>query len=123
MQLIIIRCFRYPSHTASVLAYARILPAAHITSFMQLPATIYLLEAKLFYRSWVGRFQLGLIETGPDRGVAVNIDTYQGGPRRKLGIELSTQRLECVDTTSSIPAIVTIRQTETPAPVIIDGEI
>jgi hypothetical protein len=84
---------------------------------MQLPATIYLLEAKLYVRSWTGRLQLALLEAGADRAIAVRLDTYTGGPRRKLGIELSTQRL-CRDT-----SIVTIPETETPAPVIIDHEI
>ena len=40
---------------------------------MQLPATIYLLEAKLYVRSWTGRLQLALLEGGADRAIAVRL--------------------------------------------------
>jgi hypothetical protein len=60
---------------------------------MQPITAIYLLDARLFFRSWVGRAQVALIE-GPNT-IAVNIDTHRGGPRRSLGFALATRRLEC----------------------------
>jgi len=58
--------------------------------------TVYLVEARLYFRTWVGVVQLALIEAQPNCGYAINIDTYSGGPRRRLGFELSTDRIECV---------------------------
>ena len=57
--------------------------------------TVYLLEVRLYWRSWTGVVQLALIEAQPSFGYAINIDTYSGGPRRTLGFELSTDKIEC----------------------------
>jgi hypothetical protein len=55
---------------------------------------IKLLEARLYFRTWTGVLQFALLDAGPDSCIAINIDTYQGGPRRTLGFELSTDKLE-----------------------------
>ena len=58
--------------------------------------TIYLLEARLYFRTWTGVVRLALIEAQPNFGYAIDISTYSGGPWRRLGFELSTDKIECV---------------------------
>ena len=58
--------------------------------------TVYLLEARLYFRSWSGVVQLALLEAGPKSAIAIDISTYSGGPRRRPGFELSTDKIECV---------------------------
>jgi hypothetical protein len=57
---------------------------------------IKLLEARLYFRSWTGVVQLALLEAGPKSAIAIDISTYSGGPRRRPGFELSTDKIECV---------------------------
>jgi len=59
------------------------------------PATIRLLEVRLYWRSWTGVAQLALLDAGPDSTLAYDVSTYTGGPRRTLGFELSTDKIEC----------------------------
>lgn len=61
--------------------------------------TVKLLEARLYFRTWTGVLQLALIETGPNAGLAYSIETYSGGPKRTLGVELSIDRVELRDVT------------------------
>ena len=55
---------------------------------------IRLLDARIYFRTWTGIVTLALIETGPDRGIAYDISTYHGGPKRTLGFELSLDRID-----------------------------
>jgi hypothetical protein len=59
------------------------------------PATVRLLQARLYWRDWTGVLTLALLDAERDSTLAWDISTYTGGPRRTLGIELRTDKIEC----------------------------